>query len=333
MNNKIDFVLTWVDGNDEKWRKNKSKYDSDSKNSSNNNSRYRDWELLKYWFRGVEQYAPWINKIYFVTCGQKPEWLNENHPKLVLVNHKDYMPKKYLPTFSSHPIELNLHRIESLSEQFVYFNDDVFIINNVQPSDFFKNGLPLDDYVETALLPYGNGDYFPYIMFNNSELINKHFNKKDVLMKKTSKFLNIKYGVRNNLKNISMLGYRKYSSFAVSHQSSAFLKSTFEILWNKEKELLNKVCCNKFRTKNDVNQYIFKYWQYCTHKFIPRKSSFGKFMTISEDNRKVINTIKKGKYKTICINDSEQISNFEKVKKELTLAFEEKLPNKSSFEK
>lgn len=67
---------------------------------------------LKYWFRGVEKYAPWVHKIYFVTCGQKPDWLNENHDKLVLVNHEDYIPHEYLPTFSSHTIELNFHRIK-----------------------------------------------------------------------------------------------------------------------------------------------------------------------------------------------------------------------------
>ena len=26
MNNKIDFVITWVDGNDPKWQKEKNKY-------------------------------------------------------------------------------------------------------------------------------------------------------------------------------------------------------------------------------------------------------------------------------------------------------------------
>lgn len=56
--------------------------------------------------------------------GQKPERLNENHPKLVLMNHKDYIPSDYLPTFNSQTIKLNLHRIPDLSEKFVLFIDD-----------------------------------------------------------------------------------------------------------------------------------------------------------------------------------------------------------------
>ena len=31
--------------------------------------------------------------------------------KVVWGKHEDYIPKQYLPTFSSHPIELNMHRI------------------------------------------------------------------------------------------------------------------------------------------------------------------------------------------------------------------------------
>ena len=114
----IDFVITWVDGNDLEWKREKvarlGHTDMDiSVNADDRKERYRDWDNLRYWFRGVEKYAPWVHKIYFVTCGQKPDWLNENHDKLVLVNHEDYIPHEYLPTFSANPIELNFHRIKA----------------------------------------------------------------------------------------------------------------------------------------------------------------------------------------------------------------------------
>ena len=129
----IDFVIPWVDGSDLEWRKSKNKYSGKIDEPVDiTDARYRDWDILKYWFRGVEKYAPWVHKIYFVTCGQKPDWLNENHDKLVLVNHEDYIPHEYLPTFSANPIELNFHRIKNLSEHFVYFNDDTFIINKIE---------------------------------------------------------------------------------------------------------------------------------------------------------------------------------------------------------
>ncbi len=138
----IDFVITWVDMNDPEWQKDYARYKgSVNPNEKNSTSvaRFRDHGLLKYWFRGVEEFAPWVRKIHFVTCGQKPEWLNAKHHKLNLVSHKDYIPNKFLPVFNSSLIEIYLHKIPDLSEHFVYFNDDFFIINNLTEERFFSN--------------------------------------------------------------------------------------------------------------------------------------------------------------------------------------------------
>src|SRR5690606_39009951 len=107
-------------------------------------ARFRDYGFLKYWFRGVEKFAPWVRNIHFVTCGQKPDWINVNHPKIKFVNHEDYMPKEFLPCYNSNVIEIYMHRIPDLTEQFVYFNDDFFIINHITPKRFFTDGLPND---------------------------------------------------------------------------------------------------------------------------------------------------------------------------------------------
>lgn len=136
--NPIDFVIIWVDGNDKQWQAEKAKYDGKTVTNANSEVRFRDWDNLQYWFRGVEKFAPWVNKIHFVTWGHLPKWLDTTNPKLNIVNHKDYIPSKYLPTFNSHTIELNLHRIEGLAEQFVYFNDDMFITAPTKPDDFSK---------------------------------------------------------------------------------------------------------------------------------------------------------------------------------------------------
>ena len=123
---KIDLVVPWVDGNDITWLEEKRKYSSVSWSEGNSNSRYSPSDNFKYWFRSVEKFAPWINKIFFVTYGHLPEWLDISHPKLRIVRHDEYIPKEYLPTFNSHVIELNLHRINDLSEYFILFSDDVF---------------------------------------------------------------------------------------------------------------------------------------------------------------------------------------------------------------
>ena len=68
----IDFVITWVDGNDLEWKREKAARmrhtDMDiSVNADDRKERYRDWDNLRYWFRGMEKYAPWVRKVHFVT--------------------------------------------------------------------------------------------------------------------------------------------------------------------------------------------------------------------------------------------------------------------------
>lgn len=143
----IDFVITWVDGSDPLWfrqKQNAKKKQGVSVDIDDRIERYRDWEILKYLFRSIENFAPWVNNVYFVTCGHLPAWLNTECPKLQIVSHKDFIPEKYLPTFNSHSIEWNFHRIKNLSEHFVYFNDDMFLLHPIKPTDFFENGKPVD---------------------------------------------------------------------------------------------------------------------------------------------------------------------------------------------
>lgn len=81
--------------------------------------RFREWNNLRYWFRGVERFAPWVRKVHFVTEGHVPEWLNLHHPKLNVVRHSDYIHERYLPTFSSRPMQISLHNIPDLTGHFV----------------------------------------------------------------------------------------------------------------------------------------------------------------------------------------------------------------------
>ena len=122
---KIDFVVPWVDSSDPAWIEQYNHYRPEK--PITDRGRFRNWDIFRYWFRAVEQYAPWVNKVYLVTNGTFPEWVNAECPKLVLVRHEDYIPEKFLPTFSSHTIELNMDKIPGLSEHFVYFNDDMYI--------------------------------------------------------------------------------------------------------------------------------------------------------------------------------------------------------------
>jgi hypothetical protein len=266
-----------------------------------------------------------------VTWGHIPSWLNTDHPKLTVVKHEDYIPKQYLPTFSSHPIELNMHRIRGLSEQFVYFNDDTFIINKMEPEDFFRNGLPRDYCIETALVQDDINNPFACILMNNAALVNMHYSKREVIGRNWKKWFHPAYG-KMVFRNMLMLPYREFSSFKYSHISSSFLKSTFEEVWREEGEVLDRVCRTRFRSPGDVNQYVMKYWQYMEGKYEPQSPKIGKFFTIGLHDRQIHDVLRNQKCKILCINDTENIGDFRQQKRNIKDSFESILPEKSAFE-
>lgn len=328
---KIDIVITWVDGNDPKWQKEKNKY-LKTEDNVNNSVRFRDWDNLQYIFRGIENYMPWINRIYFVTWGHLPKWLDTTNPKLTIVNHSDFIPKEYLPTFNSHTIELNLHRIKGLSEHFIYFNDDTFILNNLRPTDFFKKSLPCDTAVLNPIICVGN-DHFSNVSANNMQIINNSFSKKDTIKNAVFKWYNLKYGI-NMIRTFCMVPWNKFPGFYNNHLPNAYLKSTFADVWRNQKEVLDNTCsCHLRDNFTNVNQWLIKYWQFASNKFMPRSYKIGKYYEISNNNNEIINVIVKQKYKMICLNDSIKINDFEKAKREINNALEKVFPNKSTFEK
>ena len=159
----IDAVYTWVDGADPRQRAELSYWtaqQADVAEDSAGADRFRDRDELRYSLRSLERYAPWICRIYIVTNGQVPEWLNRSNPRLRLVTHGDLFPNSHdLPTFNSFAIESHLHRIADLSETFLYFNDDHFLGRDVRPEDFVSPETGQQIYLENWLLPDNNSAF------------------------------------------------------------------------------------------------------------------------------------------------------------------------------
>ncbi len=322
-------VLLWVDGNDKNWQNEKDKYDN--KKSDSTVRRYRDWDNLQYLFRGIEKYASWVNKIYFITWGHIPKWLDINNEKIVVVKHEDFIPKEYLPTFNSNVIELNLHRIKSLSEKFILLNDDFFILKNTKPEDFFVNGNPTDTYFEKVHFPHEYNDFYYMMLGNILYIINKNFDKEQVYNQNTNKYINEKYKELNEYTKHSMKIKSSFVGFGVFHRPFPYLKSTFNTIWQKEEESLNKACKNKFRNSGDLGHLLCGYWQMLTGNFEPIENQ-SKYLYVQEDNTENIKEIKSGKYKYVCINDVLTDIDFEKSKNEINAVLQELFPEKSSFE-
>lgn len=328
---EIDFVITWVDMDDPVWKKEFARYSGKIDNTKNevSEARFRDHGLLKYWFRGVEKFAPWVGKIHFVTCGQKPEWLNPDHPKLHAVNHQDFIPQPFTPAFNSNLIEIYLHKIPGLAKHFVYFNDDVFIINHLPENRFFSEGLPND--IAAFRTNFGISQ-FGKMLKNNIRLINKHFDKKTIMQRDYEKWFDKSYGKRRRL-SFLLKPYGKFITLRTPHNAQPFLKSTFEDVWEKCGKELTAMSTHRFRDEKDLTPELFRSWQICKSDFNPY-NTYGdtKMFPLVIKSKQAVKAVREQSYRLVCLNDNVHIRNYNKVLNELKDAFDSILPEKSSFE-
>ena len=150
----IDFVFTWVNGNDPLHQEKINSYiDPDKKkNKKSNDARFKQVNEIEFAVHSILKNAPFVRTIFIVTDQQTPDFLKnpdlqniERYKKVKIVEHKEIFRdyEKYLPTFNARTIETFLYRIPGLAEHFIYINDDFFILNPVQTEDFFQNGFPV----------------------------------------------------------------------------------------------------------------------------------------------------------------------------------------------
>ena len=291
----MDIVITYVNGLDPEWQKSYEK----TTNTPILEKRFRDWGTLKYLMRGIEANMPFIRKVHLVVAqeSQIPEWVNREKVNVVL--HSDIIPEKHLPTFNCNPIEMHLHRIEGLDEEYLYFNDDIFPLKPCKPTDFFDNG--------QALLGMSR-HLFAFDMFK------KICRNSDVVARKA-------------------LGKRPQITFLrPQHVCTPMLKSECcELYEGVEQDIRSSI--SKTRTAKNISQYIFLNYMYLKGKLINRRLSkrhFSLGITSVEKLRKFI--INPDRMFT-CINDV-QLSEerYEELRRVLTESFETRFPNKSKFE-
>lgn len=144
----VDLVYLWVDGNDPKFIQEKQYWLEKlglKHNEDNDKTRFIENQELRYSLRSVMKNAPWINKIFIITNGQIPSWLDlEKTDKIKIIRHDEIMPKEVLPCYNSRVIESYVANIPGLAEHFLLANDDCFIHRPVTPNFFFnKNGKPI----------------------------------------------------------------------------------------------------------------------------------------------------------------------------------------------
>lgn len=146
---RIDAVITWVDGADPAHAEKLNNYlkSQNTRPRSASKARFHNAGEIDYCITSLLKFAPWLNTIFIVTDNQTPDIVNKLkgtafEGKIKLVDHKEIFAgyEQFLPTFNSSSILSMLWRIPGLSERFLFLNDDFFLIRPVNPEDFFSNG-------------------------------------------------------------------------------------------------------------------------------------------------------------------------------------------------
>jgi hypothetical protein len=152
----VDVVYTWVDDQDPDFIETLNSHlpDGSRNRTTTSLARFKNHDELKYSLRSLSAYAPWVNRVFIVTNGQRPAWISD-HPKLQFVHHKDILDASYLPTFNSHVIGSALHKIPGLSEHYIYFNDDVLLLRPMETTGAFTVSGKSYAYLTQDRLPPG----------------------------------------------------------------------------------------------------------------------------------------------------------------------------------
>ncbi|MCO4292870.1 stealth family protein [Solitalea sp. MAHUQ-68] len=309
---EIDLVYLWVNGNDPQWLARKNAFLGIDLNDTERNckGRYVNNDELRFSLRSVEKHAPWIRKIFIVTDGQTPEWLDTTNSKIQIVDHKEILPPESLPCYNSNVLEYFIYKIPGLSEHFLFSNDDMFFNASLSPDFFFAN------------------DGYPIV-----RLINKPFGKWRFIWKKLNrKKLSI---YREKIFRAAQLVekmFGKYYSAIPHHNIDAYRKSDYqksvEQIFSKE---ISPTISHHLRNTKDIHRSAFMFYSLAVKnahlKYITPSESYVVKMHLPKSYVKFEGQMPK----LFCMNDSEYVSDHHRVKAKEYLA--NHYPSKSLFEK
>jgi hypothetical protein len=287
INFPIDVVYTWVDSSDKKWAAKLAKFKpakiGNETRDSVSDARWRSWDELFYSMKSIEKYAPWVRKVFVVTDQQKPDWWI-TRKDVVIVHHRDFFAKYIsLPTFNSHVIESQLHRIPGLSEHFIYFNDDVFLARSLKPSSFFLPTGISKFFPSSAMLPLGDvvaDDIAP-------DAAGKNLRKMlgDSIVTPVNKMKHTPHPLRK-----SILG-------------------ELEMRFSKQYHELGQ---NKFRSSNDFSPVtqLYPYWAFLRGLAVPSTCKLYYFDMATKSAIKLsFRLLRMGRFDFFCLNMSQGTGN------------------------
>jgi hypothetical protein len=291
----MDAVITYVNGLDPLWQE---AYRS-RLGEEMNGKHFRDWGTLKFLLRGIEVHMPFIRNVFLVVSGesQVPEWADRANLKVVF--HSDIIPSRFLPVFNSTAIEMFLHRISGLDEEFIYLNDDFFPVRDCWPEYFFRDGKAAASFHRHLLA---------------SGMYKSHCRNADRLARKAA-------GLAP-----SLLYLRP------QHTCGAMLRSVCEELHAREGDTI-EASVSPVRSMDNYNYYLFMDYAFHTGRTFARKVSNRHFSTAVASAKKVGAFISAPDADFACINDVNMSEDrFRVFRDSLLEAFAAAFPAKSRFE-
>lgn len=292
----MDIVIAYVDGLDPVWQKDYEKY----MNAPVLTKRFRDWGTLKYLLRGIQYQMPFIENVYLVVSheSQVPQWVDGENLKVVL--HKEFIPEEYLPTFNSTTISLFLHRIPGLSEQFMYFNDDIFPVGDCKAEDYFRNG-KVSIGISTHLFVSG--------------MYKHHVKRSNQLARKALGKFNSPFFIRPQ------------------HSCIPMLKSECEkVFAGQETEIRSSI--SRIRSNDNYNMSLYMSYMYYQGKVINKRIACKHVSMAAVTPSNIGSYITSPTKSFVCINDvSMSEEKYAAFRQAMIDAFETRFPTKSRFEK
>ncbi|MBR1926777.1 MAG: hypothetical protein IJ840_03360 [Bacteroidales bacterium] len=292
----MDIVITYVNGLDPVWQAEYAAHTPDGKILA---KRYRDWGTLRYLLRGIERHMPFVENVFLLVSGesQVPGWLDRSTVRVVL--HKEVIPSRFLLTFNSTTIEMFMHGISGLGEEFLYFNDDMFPVRDCEPEDFFRGGKAVIGFSRHFV---AGGKY------------KKRVRNSDIQARKA-------------------LGKAPGLSFVrPQHTCSPMLRSESERLYEFSMDRIFEVV-SRFRTTENFNQYLYLDYLYYQGKTVEGKISNKHLSPAVHKPEVIASHILNPSTKLLCINDvsmSDEV--FKRFSEAVLSAFGKHFPTPSRFE-
>ncbi len=277
----VDLVYTWVDGADPGWKSQRREAEALESGplirTSNDDGRFATHDELRYSLRSVEYFAPWVRRIFIVTAGHLPAWLDTADDRIQVVGHDQiFEDPANLPTFNSHAIEAQLYRIPGLAEHFIYMNDDVFLGQSASPGDFFTPAGQPRFFLSQQPIRCGGDQELPI----------------DIAAKNNRSIIEARFG-----RTIS----RKFK-----HAPHAQRRSTLELIAADNPEAVARTAAARFRSPTDVSipSSLAHYYGLGLGTAVPSEIGYA-YTDISHRDAqlRLLRMLRRGLPKAFCLNE------------------------------